>query len=370
MENKVNRILQDKINLLSKQDLEDLGKSYVGKYGLVLYDKMFLVSKIIDYSTFLNSNGFDYNDEERDRKIGDKSLYFTLEKGETFELIDLAVVGDTLNVKDSSGGGYQNYEIEKLDEKVISFSGNLGVQAEIKFSFPITRKSVIYPMLMDIGWLQNRGVAQQPITQQASTTPTAFTTNASKILEYLQVSQEVSDGFPEDMKEFIAIIDGSQEIYAESKDSNKKEKLADLIVGWMRALMEFLKTQNLGIYALTNVRLEQQTLPQDQNPPTPPTPPTPPQVQPPTPHQQQPPDSGTPPPPSGGNPPPPSGGNPPPPSPPTPPTPPPPNEHKPPFTKEELEDAIASAEIMAEIGDEDGIRDLVELRDMYNRYYS
>ena len=54
------------------------------------------------------------------------------------------------------------------------------------------------------------------------------------------------------------------------------------------------------------------------------------------------------------------------PEPPTPPQ----EEHQPPFTKEELEDAIASAEIMAEVGDEDGIKDLQDLRSLYNRYYS
>lgn len=84
----------------------------------------------------------------------------------------------------------------------------------------------------------------------------------SKILEYLEISSEVSDRFPEDVKEFVILIDGSQDIYAESKDSSKKEKLADLIVGWVRQLMEYLMKQNLGLYANQNVKLEQQTLPQ------------------------------------------------------------------------------------------------------------
>lgn len=84
----------------------------------------------------------------------------------------------------------------------------------------------------------------------------------SKILEYLEISSEVSDKFPEDVKEFVVLIDGSQDIYAESKDFSKKQKLADLIVGWVRQLMEYLMTQNLGLYANQNVKLEQQTLPQ------------------------------------------------------------------------------------------------------------
>jgi outer membrane biosynthesis protein TonB len=184
-----------------------------------------------------------------------------------------------------------------------------------------------------------------------------FTGNSSKILNYLQVPQQVFDNFPEDIKEFVAIIEGSQEIYSESVDSNQKEKLAELIVTWMRQLMEFLQTQNLGIYGKMNVKLEQQTLPQNDVHALPPTPQPPTQTPPPAPPQ---PKQRTPKP------------KPEPPAPPTPPEPPTPSqqEHQPPFTKEELEDAIASAEIMAEIGDEDGIKDLKDLRSLYNRYYS
>jgi len=344
MENKVNRILQDKINLLSKQELEALGQSYVGKYAFVIWNSMFIVSKIIDYSTFLYPNGLDFNDEERDRKIGDKTIYFTLEKGENFELVDFATLGDTINVRDKSGGGYSNVEITELNTTLLDTYSQ--VDGSRLFNLPISRTRTITPMLMDIGWINNRNVGQQSISQQTTfaTNPTSTTPNKSNVLKYLGVSQEVSDGFPEDIKEFIEIIDGSQEIYAESKDSRKKEKLAELIVGWMRALMEFLKTQDLGMYAKTNVNLEQHSLPQEEIPQT----------------QQTPPSS--PPPPSGGTPPP-SGGTP-------PPSPPPPQDEKPPYTKEELEDAIASADYMCEIGDGDACKDLVELRSIYNRYYS
>jgi len=353
MEDKINRILQDKINLLSIQELEALGQSYIGKYALVLKNQMLIVSKIIIYSTFVYSNGIDLNDEERDIRIGDKTLYFTLEKGEMFKLIDLAVEGDLINVRQSDGY-YSNLTIKELDETHILLTDEYGVIPDKLMNFPISRKRMINPMLMGIGWLKNRGLPQMP-TQQAPA-PT-FTGNSSKILNYLQVPQEVSDNFPEDIKEFVAIIEGSQEIYSESVDSNQKEKLAELIVTWMRQLMEFLQTQNLGIYGKMNVKLEQQTLPKNDIHALPPTPQPPTQTPPPAPPQ---PKQRTPKP------------KPEPPAPPTPPEPPTPSqhEHKPPFTKEELEDAIASAEIMAEIGDEDGIKDLKDLRSLYNRYYS
>ena len=352
-DNKVNRILQDKINLLSKQDLEALGQSYVGKYAFVLYNKLYKVSKIKSYSfDIATQNGLPNDEDWRDRKKGDNTIYFTLENDEDWELVDIAVVGDTLNVRDLRGGGYTNLEITFIDEKNLDFTDDRS------FTPPISRTRMITPMLMDIGWLENRGLPQMP-TQQAPA-PT-FTSNSSKILNYLQVPQEVSDNFPEDIKEFVAIIEGSQEIYSESVDSNQKEKLAELIVTWMRQLMEFLQTQNLGIYGKMNVKLEQQTLPKNDEHTLPPTPqpPTPPQTPPPTP----------PPTPPHRKPPKPKPEPPAPPTPPEPPTPP-QEEHQPPFTKEELEDAIASAEIMAEIGDEDGIKDLQDLRSLYNRYYS
>jgi hypothetical protein len=169
----------------------------------------------------------------------------------------------------------------------------------------------------------------------------------SKIFEYLEIPESVSDTFPEDIREFVAIIEGSQEIYSQSTDSSKKEALAGLIVGWMRQLMEFLKTQNLGIYAMQNVDLEQKTLPKEKEKPkeTKPKPPKPkpPKEEPRTPEPRTP----------------------------EPPKPEPPKEeHKPPFTKEELEDAIATVQILAEIGDEESIRELKHLQDLYTKYYS
>jgi hypothetical protein len=369
MENKVNRILQDKINLLSKQELEDLAESYLGKYAFILFDTklndgsstLFTVSKIVGYESLRSwfPNGLDFDDKGRDRKIGDKTILFQLENGQSWELVDFATLGDTINVKDKSGDGYSNVEIIELNTTLLDTYSQ--VDGSRLFNLPISRTRTITPMLMDIGWLKNRNVGQQSMSQQTTfaTNPTSTTPNKSNVLRYLGVSQEVSDGFPEDIKEFIEIIDGSQEIYAESKDSRKKEKLAELIVGWMRALMEFLKTQDLGMYAKSNVNLEQQTLPQNEITPTPQTPPS----------GGTPPPSGGTPPPSGGTPPP-SGGTPPPSGGTPPPSPPPPQDEKPPYTKEELEDAIASADYMCEIGDEDACKDLAELRSIYNRYYS
>ena len=356
MENKVNRILQDKINLLSKQELDALAQSYIGKNAFILFDNdfntgksdLFNVSKVRGYEPITSwfPNGLEEDDEDRDRKKGDKAILFILENGQMWELVDFAVIGDTINVKDRKGNGYSNYEIVDLNTTLLGIDNKIGDSRV--FSLPISRKIMILPMLMDIGWLSKNALPQMNMQQNVSVP--AFTGNSSKVLNYLQVPQQLSDNFPEDIKEFVAIIEGSQEIYSESVDSNQKEQLAELIVGWMRQLMEFLQTQKLGIYGNMNVKLEQQTLPNQNTPkvklPTPkssspkPTPSSPK----PTPEQKTKPT----------------------PKPPTPSK----NEDKAPFTKEELEDAIASAEIMAEIGDEDGIKDLSDLRSLYNRYYS
>jgi hypothetical protein len=349
MENKVNRILQDKINLLSKPELDALAQSYIGKYASILFDSLFTVSKVVGYEPVTSwfPNGLDEDDKDRDRKKGDKTILFILENGQMWELVDFASIGDTLSVKDASGGGYSNLEITELSDTMIAFSDGT------KFFLNETRKENIIPMLIDIGWLSKNSLPQMP-KQQASIP--AFRGNSSKILNYLQIPQELSDNFPEDIKEFVAIIEGSQEIYSESVDSKQKEKLAELIVGWMRQLMEFLQTQKLGIYGNMNVKLEQQTLPSQDKPNVQPQLPATAQTTPPQPPQRK---TRTPKP------------KPAPPVPPTPPEPPMPEqeEHQPPFTKEELEDAIASAEIMSEIGDEDGIKDLQDLRSLYNRYY-
>lgn len=110
----------------------------------------------------------------------------------------------------------------------------------------------------------------------------------SKILEYLKIPDSVSDGFPEDIKEFVAIIDGSQEIYAETEDSRQKEKLAELIVVWMRQLMEFLKTQKLGVYAESIVKVEEQSIPKPEPKAPEPKSPEPPKPQPPKPKPPRP----------------------------------------------------------------------------------
>ena len=161
MENKVNRILQDKINLLSKQELEALAQSYVGKYAFILFDSRFSVSKIISYETsgWFN-DGLDFSDKERDRKVGDKTILFQLENKDNWELIDFAVIGDTLNVRDASGGGYTNLEITNLTDTTIGFSDGRN------FIFPISRTRMITPMLMDIAWLDSKSLPQMT-TQQA-----------------------------------------------------------------------------------------------------------------------------------------------------------------------------------------------------------
>ena len=186
----------------------------------------------------------------------------------------------------------------------------------------------------------------------------------SKILEYLKIEDSVSDGFPQDIKEFVEIIDGSQEIYSESKDSAKREKLAELIVGWMRELMKYLQTQNLGIYANQMVSIESQAVPQEPQPIEPPTT-EPPTTEPPSTPPQNPPT------------PPKKGGRKKSPEPPQPPVSEPPTTttdpepHKPEYTKEELEEAIATQEVLYELTqDEQDLNELNQLKQLYNRYYS
>jgi hypothetical protein len=111
----------------------------------------------------------------------------------------------------------------------------------------------------------------------------------SKILEYLKISDAVSDKFPTDVKELVQLLDGMQEIYAESKNEAKKYQLSKAIVESMRILLSYLSTQNLGIYANMNVKAEQQSLPKQPEMPKPQPPrPEQPKPQPPKPEQPKP----------------------------------------------------------------------------------
>jgi hypothetical protein len=111
----------------------------------------------------------------------------------------------------------------------------------------------------------------------------------SKILEYLKISDAVSDKFPTDVKELVQLLDGMQEIYAESKNEAKKYQLSKAIVESMRILLSYLSTQNLGIYANVNVKAEQQSLPKQPEMPKPQPPkPEQPKPQPPKPEQPKP----------------------------------------------------------------------------------
>jgi hypothetical protein len=146
MAQEVNRFLQDKINLLSKQELEELGQSYIGKYAIVLYDSRFIVSKVVSLPRNIYPNGLDYNDDIRDRKKGDKTIIFKLENGEDWELVDIAKVGDSIIVREQNDNLYLNHTITFLDDKSMSISDGRS------FSIPISRKSFRTPMLMNIGW--------------------------------------------------------------------------------------------------------------------------------------------------------------------------------------------------------------------------
>lgn len=83
----------------------------------------------------------------------------------------------------------------------------------------------------------------------------------SKILSYLGVPEEISDSFSQGEKDFIQFTEGMQQIYANSPDGSKKDALALAIVENNKTIMAFLKSKNLGIYALQNVKEEQRNLP-------------------------------------------------------------------------------------------------------------
>ena len=167
----------------------------------------------------------------------------------------------------------------------------------------------------------------------------------SKFLSYLSVSPEQYANFPDDLKEFVRLIDGSQQLYAKSPEGIQKDKLGIVLVQWTTAVMKYLQQQDLGIYANKNVERENHSLPKEVKPMKP----EPPQPEPPKPEPPQPPKKETPPPPDKPKrrekkpkETPPDGGYPP---------PPPPEE--PTFTKEEVEATLRGLQILADLGDEE-----------------
>lgn len=177
----------------------------------------------------------------------------------------------------------------------------------------------------------------------------------SKFLSYLSVSPEQSEKLPDDLKQFVKLIDGSQELYAKAPEGVQKDKLGLILVQWTTAVMKYLKEQDLGIYVNKNVEREHANLPKQEEPPVkpqkpeerkpePPQPPPPPPPTPPAPPKEEPPKPPKPKRrPKGGTPPP-DGGTPPPPMPPRP-------EQK--FTKQEVEDSLNVLRILAQGGDKE-----------------
>lgn len=171
----------------------------------------------------------------------------------------------------------------------------------------------------------------------------------SKFLSYLSVSPEQYANFPDDLKEFVRLIDGSQELYSKSPEGVQKDKLGIVLVQWTTAVMKYLQQQDLGIYANKNVERENHSLPKEVKPMKP----EPPQPEPPKPEPPQPPKTETPPPPPPDKPKrrerkpketppptPPDGGTPPP-------------SDEPAFTREEVEATLTGLEILALLGDEE-----------------
>jgi RNAse (barnase) inhibitor barstar len=87
----------------------------------------------------------------------------------------------------------------------------------------------------------------------------------SKILTYLGVSSAESEKFGDKTKKFVKVLDGLQQVYAQSPDNTKKEKLAIAIVQMNRDLMAYLKANKLGVYK-GSTQPEQQQPEQPQQP--------------------------------------------------------------------------------------------------------
>jgi hypothetical protein len=191
MANKVNRLLQDRINKLTDNELEELGKSYVGKYAFVLFDRNFNVSKVKSYEFYRwYPNGLPEDLPDRDRYKGDKTILFNLENGESWELVDIATIGDQINVREPNDNLYLNHTITYLDWGIMKISDGRF------FNIPISRKSFITPMLMNIGLFNSGG-----------TTSTQSPTRTLKVGDKFRLK---GFGYNEDDTFVVEKIDGNE----------------------------------------------------------------------------------------------------------------------------------------------------------------
>lgn len=149
----INRILQDKINLLTDDELEALGNDYIGKEGVVVWDENFNIAKIESFRLeVMNTTYAGY-------EVGDKNIKFEFEDGRTLGLQDFAIVGDTLNVMDENES-WENLMVAEIKSDGIINKIEFDNGRKIDYGNMDTLKGRVLPMVMDIGWLMNK----QPIT--------------------------------------------------------------------------------------------------------------------------------------------------------------------------------------------------------------
>ena len=146
---KINRELQDKINLLTDDELEALGNDYIGKQALVVWDGNFHIDKIISYR--LDTIATEYGGYE----IGDLNIKFDFNDGRTLGLQDFAIVGDTLEVMEK-GAINEKLMIAEIKTDGIINKIEFDNGKKIDYGNMDTIIDKVVPMVMDIGWLMNK----------------------------------------------------------------------------------------------------------------------------------------------------------------------------------------------------------------------
>jgi len=92
-----NEIRASVMNAVENSDLKIMGDYYVGKYALVIRNKMYIVKKIVSYSIETASIG-----NSRGIVKGSKQLIFKDYLGDSYNRYDLAFVGDVLFIEQGS----------------------------------------------------------------------------------------------------------------------------------------------------------------------------------------------------------------------------------------------------------------------------
>lgn len=149
----ISRILQDKINNLTNDELEALGKDYVGQQAIVVWDGNFRISKIESFVTDVITSviGTKYGGYE----IGDKNVKFNFEDGRTLGLLDFAIVGDTLEVMEK-GAINEKLMVADIQSDGIINKIEFDNGKKIDYGNMDTIIDKVVPMVQDIGWLQNK----------------------------------------------------------------------------------------------------------------------------------------------------------------------------------------------------------------------